>query len=95
LRREDFRALFKRDPGFGRSELQKTVARSSLEGASQALGNPGVEGLHIGAFDYCEAAMRRQRRSNRDGTHAGESTSLTDYRPAFYGSSRVAAHSWI
>src|SRR5258707_153987 len=57
------------------------MARSSLESIPQALSKLGVEGRRVSTFDYREAAVRRQGWSNRDGTHAGESTSLTDYPP--------------
>jgi len=56
----------KRGSGFSCSELQKTMARSSLEGIPQPLSKFGVEARRVSTFDYCEAAVRRQGRSNRD-----------------------------
>jgi len=42
------------------------MARSSLEGIPQALSKLGAEGRCVSTFDYREAAVRRQGRSNRD-----------------------------
>jgi hypothetical protein len=42
------------------------MARSSLEGIPQPLSKFGVEARRVSTFDYCEAAVRRQGRSNRD-----------------------------
>jgi hypothetical protein len=42
------------------------MARSSLEGIPQALSKLGVEGRRVSTFDYREATVRRQGRSNRD-----------------------------
>ncbi len=49
----------KNGSGFSRSELQKSMARTALEGAKEALSNLRIEGRRVRIFDYGQAAVRR------------------------------------
>jgi len=50
----------KHGSGFGRSQMQKPMARTAGESIRQASSKVGIEARRVGNFDQREAAVRRQ-----------------------------------
>ena len=60
----------KRGPGFSRSELEKTMARSTRESIPQALSKLGVKCQGVILLDQAETTVRSQDRGKENRTHA-------------------------